>query len=141
MHVTPDDDLTRRGIRAKPALRCAPFILAAVVASCGSSGPESDHSIKGAQAVAHKFFADAEAQRYEAACGLLTASARRELAADPEHCTGILLRAKLFLLKTIATTLRSIGREGKVVGNTLVVGGDIVARYEDGRWRFENALW
>jgi hypothetical protein len=126
---------------AGSALRCAPLLIAAIVAGCGSSGPASDRSIKGAQAAAHEFLLDAEAQRYEAACGLLTASARSTYAADPEHCPGILLRAKLFLLKTIATSLKAIGREGQVVGDNLLVGGNILARYENGRWRFENGLW
>ena len=141
MHATRDEDLKTRGTPARPALRYAPLLLAAMIAGCGSSGPASDHSIKGAEAAAHEFLLDAEAQRYEAACGLLTASARGAYAADPEHCAGILLRAKPFLVKTIVTTLRSIGREGQVVGDTLLVRGGILARYENGRWRFENGLW
>lgn len=135
------DDLKTRGTPARPALRYAPLVLAAMIAGCGSSGPGGDHSIKGAEAVAHEFLLDAEAQRYEAACGLLTASARGEYAADPEHCAGTLLRARPFLLKTLATSLRSIGREGHVVGDTLLVRGSVLARYENGRWRFENGLW
>lgn len=136
-----DDDLKTRAIPVRPALRYAPLLLAAMIAGCGSSGPGGDHSIKGAEAVAHEFLVDAEAQRYEAACGLLATSARTELAADPERCPGLLLRAKLFLAKTISTTLKSIGREGRVVGDTLLVRGSILARYENGRWRFENAVW
>ncbi len=136
-----DDDLKARVTPSRPTLWYVPLVLAAMIAGCGSSGPASDHSIKGAQAAAHEFLLDAEAQRYEAACGLLTASARGEYAADPEHCAGTLLRATPFLVKTVTTTLRSIGREGQVVGDTLLVRGSILARYENGRWRFENGLW
>ncbi len=100
----------------------------------------------GVQAAARELRMDVEGERYEKACETFTAAARAASAAtSSEGCPGLLARAKPFLLAQLARTFNSIRRDGQITGDTVLSGGiepgRVMARYEGGRWRFENDVW
>lgn len=131
----------REGASARRATRYLPLVLAAILAGCGSSDPASSHSLTGVNAAARELLADAEAGRYHEACEAFTATALAAFAKASEGCPGTLLRANQFLVKTLTQRFKAIQQEGQIVGDTVLYGGSVQARYEHGRWRFENDVW
>jgi len=85
--------------------------------------------------------ADVEANRYSEACEALTATARAAMVDEPGGCPMTLLRAKPFLVKQLATRFGAIYRKGQITGDAVLYNGVVQARYEHGRWRFENDVW
>ena len=75
------------------------------------------------------------------ACEAFTATARAALAKESGGCPRTLLFARPFLAGQLAATFDSIFRGGQIMGDTFRYRGNVQARYENGRWYFENDVW
>lgn len=121
-----------------------PFLVAAGLAGCGSSGPgpAGDPTAAGVRAAGTQFVADLEAGRYTEACEAFTAKARASLDREPGGCAGILPRFYPLLSTELNRWYTRELPTEKVQGTTAVdFQGVVQARYEGGRWHLEGDVW
>jgi hypothetical protein len=121
--------------------RYLPLVLVAALIGCGASGPTDSRSAVGVRSAANRLVAAAAAGRYHEACEGLTAAARAPLEKERNGCTFVLLLARPFLLGQMGIRFRAIFRNMRITGDTVLYRGAVQARYEQGRWHFENTVW
>jgi hypothetical protein len=97
--------------------------------------------VAGVQAAGQQFSAALQVAHYSEACEAFTAKALASLAKEPGGCPGVLpsfyLRLSPELQRWLTRALPNI----QVQGNTALYRGVVEARYEHGRWHFENSIW
>jgi hypothetical protein len=124
------------------AARYLPLLFAASLAGCGSSGATGNpRSVAGVTEAAQQFRADLQPGHYSEACEAFTATARASLATEPGGCAGSLPQLYAVLGKELDQWFNRVLPSIQVQGDAALYNGNVQARYEHGRWHFENNVW
>lgn len=130
---------------ARPAGWYLPLAVAAALVGCGSSssgpGRAGEHSVAGVKAAGQQFLTDLQSGHYSEACKAFTAAARASLAKEPLGCAGTVPYFFQTLNPQLSRWFARVLPKIQVQGNTALFKGVVEARYEQGRWHLENAIW